>query len=335
MITKKITTLASKTLTEWHRDRATQLAAALSFYLLFSLIPILILLFALVSVFFSHDTSAPRILDQLTTLVGYDVVKVLEELIHNFKLNRTGGSVATVISLFSILLTSIATFSQLKDSLNQIWSTPKHKISGLKDNAIEFARNNILMFFLLLITSFLLILSLTFSFLLSYLNTLVDSTFVATPIFNVIQSFNAVLPFIISIFVIAVLYKILPDVVLSWRDVLIGASFTAIALTCVRYLFGTYLFIVNPMNVYATVGGVFLLLLWIYFSTLFFYLGAEFTKVYACTYGSRKDIDVLYEEYDANLQNRQMQRGFMILFMTNSLAFIAGILAFWKIKSKK
>jgi membrane protein len=272
--------MVSETIMEWIDDRASRKGAALAFYTVFSLAPILILSIAIAGFFFGPEAARGEIFVQVRSLLGKDGALAIQAMIENA--SRPGaGALATLIGSVTLLVGATTALVELKEGLDQIWDVPPEKTSGFW----YFVRKRLLSFGLILSLGFLLLVSLALSAALSLLARLwgpQDATQA------VLESINFLISFALVTVLFAMIYKILPSVRIAWRDVIIGAVITALLFNVGKFMIGLYLGNSAIASSYGAAGSVILVLVWVYYSAQIFLLGAEFTKVYAHRHGSRR-----------------------------------------------
>lgn len=264
---------------EWFAQRAASKGAALAFYTLFSMAPILVLVIAIAGAIFGEDAARGEIFAQLRDLIGARGAQALEMLLANAQ-DPGAGSIATLLATVVLLIGATTAFSELKDSLDEIWHAPPVRKAGW----IVLIRTRLLSFGLVLVLAFLLLVSLVVSAGLAVLERYwgglwSDAGVVLAPIASAV-SFTV----IASLF--AVIYKMLPEIKLSWRDVWIGAVGTAALFILGKNVIGAYLGNSAIANSYGAAGSLVALLLWVYYSAQIFFFGAEFTRQYALWFGS-------------------------------------------------
>ncbi|MES2205878.1 MAG: YihY/virulence factor BrkB family protein [Pseudomonadota bacterium] len=268
----------------WINQRAASKGAALAFYTLFSMAPVLVLVIGIAGTVFGTHAAKEAILDQLRYLVGpSDGIKFIEMLLDNARNNPHTGRIATIVASITLLVGATSIFGELKDSLDEIWQVTKDDSS---DGLFAMLKIRLLSFGLVLVLAFLLMVSLVVSAALAFIsaywkNRWAGMIMIITPL-SELFSFGV----IASLF--AVIYKMLPHIRLSWRDVGIGALGTAILFTLGKYAIGFYLGNSGVANSYGAAGSIVILLLWVYYSAQIFFLGAVFTQQYALWYGSLK-----------------------------------------------
>lgn len=268
----------------WLDHRASSKGAALAFYMLFSMAPILVLVIAIAGTFFGDQAARGQIVSQLSGLVGKVGAEAIQMMLVSAN-NSQSGVIATTIATALLLVGATSVFSELKDSLDEIWQMPKPKTSGV----MGLVRARLLSFGLILVLGLLLLVSLVISAVLTVLENYwrglsVNFLFVMTPLSSIIS-------FLIISSLFAAIFKLLPQVTLSWRDVWIGSLGTAALFTLGKYLIGVYLGNSGVANSYGAAGSLVALLLWIYYSAQIFFFGAEFTRQYALHFGSLRDVE--------------------------------------------
>lgn len=269
---------------EWFAQRGGSKGAAVAFYTLFSMAPILILAIAIAGAVFGAQAARGEIFAQLSGLVGPNGAQAIEMLLANAHNPHTGVT-ATLIATIILLVGATTIFAELKDSLDEIWHVPKARESGW----LEVLRVRLLSFGLVLVLAFLLLVSLIISAALALLERYwgglwQDASFILTPASNIIS-------YLVIACLFAVIYKTLPQVKLSWHDVAIGSLGTAALFIFGKYLIGVYLGNSGVASSYGAAGSLVALLLWVYYSAQIFFLGASFTRQYALWFGTlRNDV---------------------------------------------
>lgn len=271
--------------TEWMEHRAASKGAALAYYSLFSLAPILVLVIAIAGFFYGQEAAQGQLIHELRGLVGPQGAETIQAILAGAR-NHESGKLATIVASVLLVVGATSAFSELKDSLDEIWGVPPPADASWWDTV----RTRLLSFGLILTLGLLLMTSLVVSAAL---------TLVETFIGNMWQSATIVLGWVASAFgflVIAVLfgaiYKLLPRIKLSWHDVTIGALGTAIMFTLGKYAIGLYIGNSSTTSSFGAAGSLIALLLWVYYSAQIFFLGAEFARQYALQMGSLRKKDV-------------------------------------------
>lgn len=263
-----------ETFREWNDDKAPRLGAALAFYSVLSLGPLLLIVIAVASLFFGRDAVSGYLIAEIQALIGDRGAHAIQSILrHRQHAEDSGGGWATAIGLITLLVSSTGFFAQLQDALNTIWNVdhiPRgHWVWFLKKRALSFA--------MILGVCFLLLIGLVISAALSAVSAPIAIH--TTPAMAHIA--NTLISFVVAAVLFAMIYKFLPDVAIKWRDVGIGAVITAVLFEIGKGLIGLYLGHSAFGSAYGAAGSLIVLLVWIYYSTQIFFLGAEFTQVYA------------------------------------------------------
>jgi membrane protein len=272
--------VAYQTVMEWLDDRAARKGAALAFYTVFSLAPILILSIAIAGLFFGEEAARGEIVEQVSGLLGPDAARAIQSMIQASSDTGT-GVIATVVGLATLLLGATTALAELKDGLDQIWDAPPERTQGFW----YFIRKRLLSVGLILSLGFLLLVSLVLSAVVSALARAWGTADVPSVL---LQALNFVISFGLVTLLFAMIYKILPAVRIAWRDVIVGALITALLFSIGKMAIGVYLGNSAMASTYGAAGSVILVLVWVYYSAQIFLLGAEFTKIYAYRYGSKR-----------------------------------------------
>lgn len=270
--------LVTETFSEWSDDKASRLAAALSYYTIFSVAPLLIIAIAVAGLVFGRKAATEQLVGEIRDLVGNDGAQVIQSILQNAS-KTTSGILATCIGVVTLLVGASGAFGQLQDSLNTIWEVKPKAGRGVKG----VLRDRFLSFSMVLLIGFLLMVTLLLSAFLSgvgkYLADMLPmSSFV-------LQAINFAISLGVTSFLFALIFKVLPDAYIRWRDVWVGAAVTALLFSLGRFLIGLYLGRSSVSSAYGAAGSLVVLLLWIYYSAQILLLGAEFTQVYAGKFG--------------------------------------------------
>jgi membrane protein len=261
----------------WLEDRALRFSAALAYYSIFALAPLLLIAIAVAGMIFGQEAARGQVYAQIEGLLGPKGATEIQTLIQASS-NHGQGIVATVIGVVVLFIGASGVFGQLKDALNSIWGV-RLKAGGLMASIKEYLLN----FSMVLAIGFLLIISLLLSAVLQALNNFMTG-YLPIPSFAVPLTVGV--SFLVFVLLFALIFKVLPDVEIGWEDVWIGATVTALLFTGGKFLIGLYLAKSSVGSSFGAAGALILILVWIYYSTSIFLLGAEFTKVYASRFGS-------------------------------------------------
>lgn len=269
-----------QTVAEWQRDKVSRLAAALAYYTTFSLAPVLVIVIAVASFLFEQSTVQTRIIEQLQGLLGENAAGLIQEMLTS-RTQSNDGFWATVISVVLLVVGASGLFIQLQDALDTVWNVVPRKEGGLWG----MLRDRLLSFGMVLVIGFLLLVSLMLSAALSAVSSMFGDVLLGWD--GIWQIANTVLSFGVITLLFALIYKVLPDVTVSWSDVWVGAAMTSLLFTIGKFAIGLYLGNSSVASAYGAAGSFVVLLLWIYYSAQILLFGAEFTQVYANRFGSR------------------------------------------------
>ncbi|WP_066378845.1 MULTISPECIES: YihY/virulence factor BrkB family protein [unclassified Anabaena] len=263
---------------EWNEDKASRLAAALAYYTIFSIAPLLIIVIAIAGAVYGEEAARGEIVSQIQSLVGRDGAEFIEIAIKN-AYRPQAGTIASIISLLLLLLGATGLFAELQDSLNTIWEVQPRPGRGVSN----IIRKRLLSFGMVVGIGILLLLFLIASAVLTALVNYFSGLF---PGVNFLwQIVNFILSLAIATFIFGLVFKVLPDVRLAWSDVLIGASITSVLFVLGQFLLGQYLANSSFASTYGAAGSLVVILAWVYYTAQILFFGAEFTQVYARKYG--------------------------------------------------
>jgi len=289
----------TSSVSEWFEHRASSKGAALAFYTLFSIAPILVLVIAIAGFFYGPDAARGEILTQLRGLTGPQGAEAIQLVLAGAS-NHTEGLWATGIAIALLLFGATSVFAELKASLDEIWQIPPLMEGGPWD----MLRTRLLSFSLVLVLAFLLMVSLVVNAALAILERYLGGVW-----HDAVYAFSllsGVIGFTVIAALFAVIYKMLPRIHLSWRDVIIGAVGTAALFTLGKLAIGLYIGNSSVTSSFGAAGSMIALLLWVYYSAQIFFLGAEFARQYALRMGSLRDVE---RNDSGDLQNRSVYKG--------------------------
>jgi membrane protein len=264
---------------EFLDDHGLKLSASLSYYTIFSIGPVLIIVISLAGIFFGKEAVQGKIYYQINGLVGNQAALQIQEIIRNIEHSRmstSGAVIGTIVLLFG----ATGVFTEIQDSINYIWSIRAKPKKGW----LKLIINRVLSFSLIVSFGFILMVSLA-------LHALVDVLFEKlTRFFNdatvyIFMVINYVILFAIISLLFAIIFKVLPDARVRWRDAMVGSSFTAILFLIGKFLIGFYLGASSIGVTYGTAASIVIILLWVYYTSIILYFGAEFTKVFTMNFG--------------------------------------------------
>lgn len=261
-------------------DKAMKFSASLSYYTIFAIGPLLLLIITLTSIFVSEETVSQLLTGQLQSLLGSSAAEQITSILANLKQQQTNAKFFGLVGGITLFVTATGVFLEIQDSINYIWCIqPKPKKGWLR-----FITNRLLSFSLIVGIGFLLLVSLL-------INTLTDllmqrlERFLGGSETILLQGLNLLVLFTIVTLLFSVIYKVLPDAKIHWRDTLIGAGFTGILFLLGKFGIGLYLGNSQVANTYGAAASVIVILLWVYYSAIILYFGAEFTKEWAMSRG--------------------------------------------------
>ena len=276
---KKYLGLFKETFKEFGADKAPRLGAALAYYTVFSIAPLLLIAVAIAGLAFGQEAAMGRISAQLDNVMGPATAKSLEEMVQNAAKPKT-GTVATILGIVTLLLGASGVFGQLKDAMNTIWNVEAKRRPGVMGFVKDRFLSMTMVFgvgFLLLVT---LIVDAAISAMGGYIAPKVPGGEAVMHIAQLLISFGLVTV------LFAMIFRFLPDTKVEWRDVWFGAVFTSILFVAGKFGLGLYLGKSAAGSAYGAAGSLVILLLWVYYSAQILFFGAEFTQVYARTHGS-------------------------------------------------
>jgi membrane protein len=272
--------LVRDTFDGWLNDKAPTLGAALAYYTIFAVAPLLIIVIAVASLGFGQEAAQGQIIAQIEDLVGENGAKAVQAMLDSAR-QQQSGIVATMFGILTLIVGSTGVFVQLQDSLNTIWKVapkPGRWMRGM-------LQVRLVSFFMVVAIGFLLLVSLVLSAALAALG---KSFHYVLPFPEfVLHGLNFVVSFGVITLMFAMIYKVLPDAKIAWNDVWIGAAVTSLLFSVGKFLIGLYLGKSGVASAYGAAGSLVIILVWVYYSTQIVLLGAEFTAVYATRFGSR------------------------------------------------
>jgi membrane protein len=275
-----ISGLAKATALSFIADDALSRGASIAFYVVTSIVPILIIVISIAGAVFGPDAARGAIAAQLSDVMGTEGAELLQATIRGAS-DRSAGIVATTIGAITFLVTSSGVFGEMQSALNAIWREPPKG-----GTIVRLIRGRIASLGLVVALGVMLLLSLTASAALAVPDAYIDANFPFGK--TVLSAVNFGVSFVLDAMLFAAIYKTLPDTDLEWHDVFVGAISTAFLFGIGKFLIGLYIRSSAIASTYGAAGGLIALLLWIYYSAQIFLLGAEFTKAYASRAGSQQ-----------------------------------------------
>lgn len=276
--------LVKEAASAWVADYAPSMGAALSYYSLFSMAPLLLIVISIAGLVFGQDAVRGEVFGQLQGLLGTDASKAIEAVLISAGSKPAEGVLSTLIGVAVLLVGATTVFGELQDALDRIWRAPVRDRSG---GLLGLLRTRLLSFGMILGIAFLLMVSLVLSAAVAALGRWSGA---AAGWELLAQAVNVVLGFALTTGVFALIYKIMPRVQVRWHDVWLGAAVTALLFTIGRLLIGVYIGKSGVATAFGAAGSVIVLLVWVYYSAQIFLIGAEFTWVYAKTFGSMRHL---------------------------------------------
>jgi membrane protein len=277
---KSLWPLVKESFSQWSDDFAPSMGAALAYYTIFSIAPLLVIAIAVAGFVFGEEAASGEIFAQLRGMIGDDGAVAIQGLVKSAS-EPGKGTFAAIAGFVTLILGATTVFGELQSDLDRIWDAPKPKESGIKG----LLRGRLLSFGMILGIGFLLLVSLVLSAGLAALARFWDSWFEGWEV--VLQLVNFVVGFAIITGLFAMIYKLLPRCRIDWKDVWVGAMVTSLLFSVGKTLIGLYLGKSGVASGFGAAGSLVIVLLWVYYSSQIFLLGAEFTKTYAYRHGSR------------------------------------------------
>ncbi|MEO5574414.1 MAG: YihY/virulence factor BrkB family protein [Gammaproteobacteria bacterium] len=262
----------------WLDDRAPRMAAALAFYMIFSIAPLLIIVIAIAGLVFGQDDVRTQIAAQISGLVGPSGTATVMAVIDAIS-KPSSSIIAAIIAILTVLFGASGVFGELQDSLNTIWKVqpkPGRAVIGI-------IKERFLSFVMILVLGFLLLVSLVISTALTAVGHYLNGMLIGSQYY--LQSIDFVLSFLITTLLFAMIYKILPDARVKWSHVWMGAAVTALLFSLGKFLIGLYLGKSTMASAYGAAGSIIIILIWVYYSAQILFFGAELTHCYAARQG--------------------------------------------------
>ncbi|HEX7833670.1 MAG TPA: YihY/virulence factor BrkB family protein [Thermoanaerobaculia bacterium] len=276
----KYFTVLKETFKEFGQDKAPRLGAALAYYTIFSIGPLLLIAVAMAGIFLGQEAAQGKISDELNKIFGSQMSQSLEQMVEAAAKPKT-GKIATIIGILTLFFGASGVFGQLKDALNTIWNVEAKKPGGV----MSFVKERFLSMAMVLGIGFLLLITLVFDAAISAMGPMLERFVGGEPL---LQAIELVISFGIAVVLFAAIFKILPDLAISWHDVWVGALLTGVLFALGKFGLGIYLGKAAIGSAYGAAGSLVILLVWVYWSAQILFLGAEFTQVYARRFGSLK-----------------------------------------------
>jgi membrane protein len=259
---------------EFNNDKVLKLSAALAYYTIFSLPSMLIVIVGLCSIFYGREAIQGRIVHDISGFIGNEAALQIQDILSKTAL-RHDNILATVVGLVTLLLAATGMFGEIQDSINSIWGLKAKPEKGW----IRLLLNRLLSFSMVLVLGFILIVSLILNALLEGFFNRLEKIF-STDLVNYLSIFNHGLMVVVIMMLFAGILKVLPDARIRWKDVMVGAFATTVLFLAGKFLIAYLLKHNSSISAYGAAGSIIIILLWVYYSAIILYVGAEFTQVY-------------------------------------------------------
>ncbi len=276
----KVFELIGDTIRAFVDDNAMRMAAALAFYTMFSILPAFLMALNIAGFIIGNTRAESELISRFEYLVNPQSAEYVADLVRVFSSELSDGRLS-IVAIGGAVVAATAVFIELQSSLNVIWHVSYHEKNGI----ITWIKARVISFICVVGIGTLLLFSVVTNTILAAVSSFITGTI---PIFARFQNYlNLLTQFGMVPVLLVIIYKLIPDTDIEWKDVLVGSAITSLLFLAGRYVFAWYLTSSVLQSVYGAAGSLFFLLVWVYYSAQVFYLGAEFTKVYALKYGSR------------------------------------------------
>jgi membrane protein len=284
-------------------DKGLKLSASLAYYTVFSLAPLLLLMISLAGAFFGKDAINNKVFGEINGLVGNKAAIQIQEMIKSVELSGKTTS-AVVIGGITLLLGATSVFGEIQDSINMIWKVKAKPKRGW----LKLIKDRLLSSSLIVGLGFLLIVSLVVNGMVLALSDIL-TRFLPDITLIFVQILNVVISFLVITILFGVIFKVLPDVKIGWKDVRSGALFTAVLFMIGRFVIGLYISTTGTGSTYGAAGSLIVILVWVYYTAAILYFGAEFTQVYA----EYKGVKIEPANYAVHVQQTEVERDVAVL----------------------
>jgi membrane protein len=296
---KSIVPLFKKSFKNFSEDKVPKLSASLAYYTVFSLGPLLIVIISLCSIFFKQEAIEGTIYTQMRDFIGSAAAAQIQEIVKNASVTGK-GTLAAIIGIVTLLLGATGVFAEIQDSINSIWGLkPKPKTGMMK-----MIKDRLLSFGIIGSLGFLLLVSLSVTAVIEAIGTRLKAHFpdVTVVVFYIV---NLLITLVVTSILFGVIFKLLPDAKIKWKNVRAGAFTTALLFMIGKFAISFYISKSNVGSTYGTAGSLVILLIWVYYSSIILYFGAEFTKAYALDYGE----SIHPNEYAVVVEKVEVEKG--------------------------
>ncbi|GAB2540120.1 YihY/virulence factor BrkB family protein [Spirosoma aerophilum] len=291
-------------------DRCLKLSAALAYYTVFSLAPLLVLIISVVSIFLGPDAIQGQIFSQINGLVGNEAAKQIQDMIKSVSLSGKTNT-ALAVGIITLIIGATSIFVEIQDSVNLIWRVKAKPKRGW----VKLLKDRLLSSSLVVSLGFLLLVSLIINGLVLAMSDFLTRYIPGIGVY-LISAFNFLISTSVVGVLFAIIFKVLPDAKISWKDVRGGALFTAILFTLGRYLIGIYVETTSTSSTYGAAGSLIVILTWIYYTAAILYFGAEFTQAYANHFG----IKIEPADYAVYVEQTERERDVAVIPIEKKVA---------------
>ena len=271
--------ILKETFTEWNNSNATRDSASIAYYAIFSIPGLLIIIIWIAGNFFGQEAIQGQISAQINSVLGTEAAKSIESMIASALIDKDNIIMKTV-GVFALIFGGTTVFFQLQKSLNTLWDIE----AAPKKALVKFILDRANSLGMILVIGFLLMITMVLSSAISLLNNYITYR-LGLETYILMEVVNYVIGFILVVLVFAFMFKVLPDVEISWKSVWLGAILTAVLFTLGKFLLSLYFAELKPTSVFGTAGTIVLIMMWINYSCMLVFFGAEFTKVYSLKKG--------------------------------------------------
>jgi membrane protein len=278
----EVKSLFSQVVSQWSAHNAPRLGASLAFYSLLSLAPLLLVIVSIVGLVFGHSAAQQQTVQEIQALIGPAAGKTIGAFLQGSR-NTSHGIIATAAGLLTLLFSASGVVIELRDALNTIWDVPTKDVTGF-GYVTRYLKQRLFSFAIVVAIGFLLVVSLAVSTWIEALGALSASILPGKT--AMLSLANSVVSFLVITFLFSAIYKVMPDVKIEWRDVLLGGAVTSLLFTIGKSVLGFYLGRASYASTYGAAASIVVLIVWVYYSGQIFFFGAEFTHVFATRYGS-------------------------------------------------
>lgn len=304
MSLKGVWELLKDTFKGFSDNKITKLSGSLAYFTVFSMGPLLVVIISFCGIFLSREAIEGKVYSVLVSFVGSDTASQLQEIIRNASIGDK-SIIAAIVGIIILLIGATSVFAEIQDSINIIWGVkPKPKKGWLK-----YLTNRFLSFSVIVSLGFLLLVSLALSAIIEMISGRLQSYFPEITII-VFYIINLVLTVGISTLIFGTIFKVLPDAKIKWKDVFAGAVVTAVLFLIGKFAISLYISQAKVGSTYGAAGSLVILLVWVYYSSIILYLGAEFTKAYAVRFGDEihpNDYAVTTRQVEIETGNQSVQ----------------------------